>query len=289
MKVLENDALRICIDNKGAELMNIFGKAKGIEYLWSGDSKFWGRKAPILFPIVGMLRDNTCTISGENYSMTQHGFARDSYFDIYKENESSIEYEIKSNNETLKKFPYSFTLRVGYVLEENQIIVSYRVMNDGKVDMFFSIGAHPGFNCPLLKGETLEDYYLEFEKEESIDRYILHNGIVQNNKVEFLKGEKLVHLTKDIFKDDAIILKDTRSNSISLKNHKNSREVTIDYTGFPYLGIWSPTSGAPFVCIEPWYGIADFEDKNESFEQKVGINKLSPGKDFQCEFKIIIK
>lgn len=221
--------------------------------------------------------------------MAQHGFARDSYFDISKENENFIEYEMKSNIETLKKFPYSFTLRVGYVLEKNKIRVSYRVINEGKVDMFFSIGAHPGFNCPLLKGETMEDYYLEFEKEENLDKYILHDGLVEENKVKFLEAKNLVELTKNIFKDDAIILKGTRSNRISLKSHKNSRVVTIDYTGFPYLGIWSPTSGAPFVCIEPWYGIADFEGKNKSFEQKVGINKLSPEKEFQCEFKIIIE
>ena len=286
---LANEYLTVVSKDKGAELCSIKSKETKLEYLWQADRKFWNRHAPILFPIVGKLKGDKTLIEGKEYNMTQHGFARDMTFHVVENSSNTITYRLFNNDETKIKYPYDFVLYIGYMLKDNAVEVSYRVENIDSKDIFFSIGAHPGFNCPLEEGQKFEDYYLEFDKEELIESYRLKNGAVTDEK-ELLFDEKIkeLKLSKELFEGDAIMLENMVSSEVAIKNKNSGRGVALNYKGFPYLGIWSKPEGAPFLCIEPWYGIADFESSNGVYEEKKGIMKLEPGEGFTCSYNIKI-
>lgn len=287
--MMENQWLKVNTKADGAELTSILLKEDHTEYLWQGDPKVWGRHAPILFPIVGRLKENTCIIDGKEYHMTQHGFARDMTFDTLEESEDHVLYQLTSNENTLKHYPYRFQLRVEYILEEKSIIIKYSVKNIDNQKIYFSIGAHPGFNCPLLEGESMEDYVLEFEKEEVLDKMCLDNGLILEEKQPFLNHEKTIPVTKELFINDALIVENTKSKYITLKSTKSNKSVSVTFDEFRYLGIWSKADGAPFICIEPWLGIADYKNKAADFKDKSGMLSLDPEEKFQCSYTIRIQ
>lgn len=290
INVIENDVLKIEVNSLGAELSSIKTKKDGLEYLWQGDPSVWGRKSPILFPIVGKLKDNEYYIENEKYELGQHGFARDMEFQVEQQDKQILEYKLKYNEESLKKYPYKFLLTIIYELKENNLNIGYKVENLDSTDVYFSIGAHPGFNLPIINEEKLEDYYLEFDMLETVDSYQLNTeNSVSLESIPFLDNEKVIHMTKDIFNKGAIILLDVKSDSLSLKSQKNSREICVKYDGFPYLGIWGQPDNSPFVCIEPWYGVADFEDTDKQYKTKRGIQKLEVSKEFNANYFITIK
>ncbi|WP_193774312.1 aldose 1-epimerase family protein [Vallitalea guaymasensis] len=290
INVLENDVLKIEVNSLGAELSSIKTKEDGLEYLWQGDPSVWGRKSPILFPIVGKLKDNEYYIENEKYELGQHGFARDMEFQVEQKNKEILEYKLKYNEESLKKYPYKFLLTITYELKGNSLNIGYEVKNLDSSDVYFSIGAHPGFNIPIMEEERLEDYYLEFDKLETVNKYKLNTeNSVSLESIPFLENEKVIPMTKDIFNKGAIILLDVESNSLSLKSKKSSREVRVEYAGFPYLGIWGQPDNSPFVCIEPWYGVADFEDTDKQYKTKRGIQKLEVSKEFKANYYVTIK
>jgi galactose mutarotase-like enzyme len=169
------------------------------------------------------------------------------------------------------------------------LTVEYTVRNTGDDTMYFSIGAHPGFNCPISSSEKVEDYYLEFECEEDIASNYLENGTIAKNTKPFLNNEKIIELSPELFREDALILKGLKSNKLSMKSKVSNKAVTVEFKNFPYLGIWSKPEGAPFLCIEPWYGIADLEESTGDIRLKEGILSLKPSCEFNCEFHIIIE
>ncbi|GMQ64440.1 aldose 1-epimerase family protein [Vallitalea maricola] len=289
INVLENDVLKIEVNSLGAELSSIKTKKDGLEYLWQGDPSVWGRKSPILFPIVGKLKDDEYYIENEKYELGQHGFARDMEFRVEQKNKEILEYKLKYNEESLKKYPYKFLLTITYELKGNSLNIGYEVKNLDSTDVYFSIGAHPGFNIPIMQEEKLEDYYLEFDKLETVNKYQLNTeNSVSLESIAFLENERIIPMTKDIFNKGAIILLDVESNSLSLKSKKSSREVCVEYDGFPYLGIWGQPDNSPFVCIEPWYGVADFEDTDKQYKTKKGIQKLEVSKEFKANYYVTI-
>ena len=272
----------------GAELTSI--KLDGIERLHQGNSildengkPYWGRHAPILFPIVGKLKDNRTEINGKYYEMTQHGFARDMEFEEIKKNETNHKYILKSNSETLKKFPFEFELYVEYQINENELITKYTVINKGENQMLFGLGGHPAFICDY----STENYELEFEKQENkITFYKLQEGLIKNEPINSIIENNRIKLTKNIFEEDAIIMKNINSNKVILKDIKNNKKLLeFDFTGYPYLAIWSK-KGAPFVCIEPWQNHTDTVDSNGNFVEKENIIKLDQNKKFECSYKI---
>ncbi|MCY6356512.1 aldose 1-epimerase family protein [Clostridium sp. ZS2-4] len=288
---LENEILEVSIENMGAQLTSIKGKKDNIEYLWTADPKYWGRHSPILFPIVGKVKNNQYRIEDKVFNLNQHGFVRNCDFTLIEEKDDRITYRLTSNEETLERYPYKFQLDVEYILIENSLEIIYRVRNIDDKDVFFSIGAHPGFNCPLMEGETMEDYYLEFSEKETVNRELIDAkvGLYTGESEELLKNESKISLKKELFKDDALVFKNLKSNRISLKNNKNNKVITVDFKGFPYLGVWSQSFGAPFVCIEPWYGHADFIDFDGDFREKEGIMKLGVEEEFECKHCIIVE
>lgn len=273
---------------QGAELTSI--KLDGIEKLHQGENvlgedgkAFWNRHAPILFPIVGQIKNGTTIIDGKEYKMSQHGFARDMEFEEIKKDSNTHKYVLKSNEKTLEKFPYKFELYITYTIENNSLEIKYTVINKDNKEMQFGLGGHPAFICDYSSG----DYELEFNKnEDNFELLKLDNGLIGKEHFENIIKENKIKLHKDIFNEDAIIMKNLKSNEITLKDTRNNKIVLkFDFTGFSYLAIWSK-KGAPFVCIEPWFNTADNIDSDGIFEHKENILKINPNDKFECKYKV---
>lgn len=268
--------LEIKTVNKGAELVSVM--CDGIERLHDG-KEFWNRHSPILFPIVGKLKDNETKINGKTYKMGQHGFARDMEFEKLSENS----YVLKSNAETLEKFPFQFELYVSYEVSGNKLTTKYKVVNKSDELMIFGLGGHPAFVCEYTSGK----YRLEFEKEETnIEIKQLENGLISNKKINTEKyiKENRIFLDQNTFENDAVIMKNIKSNKVFLKT-ETKKVLTFDFTDFPYLAIWSKPD-ANFVCIEPWFNTADKVDSNENFEEKEDLIELKPNKSFEAKYSV---
>lgn len=287
MTIIENDYLRLTAQVKGAELTSIFDKERKIEYLWQADTKHWGRHAPVLFPIVGRLQENSFSYNGNSYSMNQHGIARDMNFQVLETTENSVLFCLKSKGKTLKLFPFHFNLRIRYTLEEKTVKVTYEVVNPFLEPLYFSVGGHPAFNCPLGEGEKRSDYQLVFDEKETVSTQELTDGLRNGTTREILNQADSLPLTNDLFDNDALIFNDLKSSSVTLQKG-DEKKWTFHFEGFPYLGIWSKSSESPFVCIEPWFGIADSTAHNQDFKEKEGIIKLEPSKIFDCNYSIEI-
>lgn len=268
--------LEIKTKQSGAELTSI--KLNGIEKLHQGESH-WKRHAPILFPIVGQLKNGKTIINNNEYEMFQHGFARDMEFEEIEQNK----FFLKSSEETLKKFPFKFELYVEYTINENELTTTYTVINKDSKTMYFGLGGHPAFICEYSTG----DYQIQFnEKEDTIEFMQLENGLISNEKAPNILKNNSIDLMPDTFEKDAIIMKNLKSNKVTLFNKKENKKILeFDFTGFPYLALWSK-KGAPFVCIEPWHNTTDNIDSNGKFEDKESILKLEPEQEFKSNYKI---
>lgn len=286
MASLENDFLKISIRDKGAELTSVFDKTTGIEHLWQADPGIWAWHAPNLFPVVGACLNNQLYIRGKAYPMERHGFARQSVFTQINSESGQAVFSLKSGPQTLPVYPYNFEFQVLYALKAKQLIVTYRVINNGDEMMYFSVGAHPAFRVPFFSHENYADYYLLFEKEEKPERHLLSSSGYFNEKTEpvLLDGKQL-HLSTDLFKQDALVFKQLSSRKLTLASKNHSHWVSVSYPDFPYLGIWAKP-GAPFVCIEPWLGCADTEGKTADISQKEAIQNLGAGNIFEKIFTI---
>jgi len=274
--VLENDFLKVGIKTKGAELTSVFHKKTNLEYMWSADPAFWGKSSPVLFPIVGTLKGDVFQYGGKSYSLPRHGFARDYDFEVERKEGDRAIFLLKSSDETLRKYPFEFELRLHYSLAENNLRVTYDVKNVGDGVQYFSIGGHPAFKVPLVTGARYEDYFLEFQKKETTGRWPLAGGLVKTEPVPLLDDSKVLPLTRALFSDDAVVLKRLRSTSVSLRSRNDGHGLDFNFEGFPFLGIWAAPN-ANFVCIEPWCGIADSVNHNQDFVKKEGIEKADAG------------
>ena len=268
--------LKIKTKKQGAELTSI--QHNGKEMLFDGKT-FWNRQSPVLFPIVGQIKDSKAEIEGQIYKMSQHGFARDMEFNQIEENHYVLTY----NEETLKKYPYKFELNVIYEVIEDTLTVTYKGKNIDNKTIYFGLGGHPAFNCDYSKGE----YEIEFsEKEDEIEFLKLKNGLIDTEKAQNILQDNKICLKEDTFDNDAIIMKNIKSNKVVLQNHETNKKILeFDFTGFPYLALWSKR-GAPFVCIEPWQNTADRIDSTQIYKDKENIIELPQDKEFECKYSI---
>lgn len=274
MIILENDTFRASIHPRGGELQGLYSKKFALDYLWNGDPEVWPRHSPVLFPIVGGLLDDSFVYDGQTYTLIKHGFARDTDFEIEDQSEDSATFVLKSNEDTLKQYPFHFELRLKYTLKGDSVTLTYEVKNPSVTPMYFSLGAHPAFKVPLIEGTTYTDYYLQFEKEEHSARWEL-DGNILTHPVPYLVNQDKLPLKHDLFYEDVVIFKDLKSNFISIHSDKTTHGVRYHFDGFPYMGIWA-AKDAPFVCIEPWCGIPDSQDHNKDLTKKEGIIELPP-------------
>ena len=285
---IKNSFIKAKIKSFGAELNSLQKIDEDLEYIWQGDFKYWNRHSPILFPIVGRLKNDSYTYQNQKYNMSQHGFARDKEFEVIKNEVDFIEFRLKSDEKTLEIYPFAFELYLSYKLEKSKLIVSYKVINKSDDKMLFSIGAHPAFNWTLKEDEKKEDYFIEFEDLKQTKRYFLNDLGLLYKKEDLKIIDNKMPLNEKLFKNDALVFNDVNIKIITLKNSNNENFVKLNFKNFPYLGIWSKPSGSPFICIEPWFGIADDENSIQNFEEKKGLITLKKDEVFSCFYSIEI-
>ena len=289
LHTLQSNILKITLEERGAELKSITELEDGTEYLHDSNPTWWKYSSPVLFPIVGKLVDGKYRAEGQEFELPQHGFARTSNFKCVHEQEDEVTFQLKWNEDTLEVYPYKFILEIAYVLHENRVEILWTVKNVDDKEMYFSIGAHPALKCPIVAGENFEDCYLKFNvAEDSARILLLPSGVLSHEKVPTLSGKEF-DLNYEIFKGDALIFDDLKSDAISICSRKSSKSIKMIAKGFPFWGIWTPSKGgAPFLCIEPWHGHADFADFNGDISEKDGIRKLSPEQTFDAGYALVI-
>lgn len=283
---LKTGDVEIVVAKRGAELKNY--KVKDEEFIWNSNPDFWSGSSPVLFPFVGSLKDGKYTYKDNEYEVTtRHGFVRTEDFELVEKTEKRMKFKFSSTEETLKKYPFKFDFFITYNIFGNKLEIEYTVVNKTNQEMYFSLGTHPAFALDVNENIKLNDYYLEFEKNETSQKYVLtNNGLVFDKKINSLNNENKIQITENVFDNDALVYDDLKSEKVKIKNIKNSKEVMIEYKGFPYIAFWSKPK-APFVCVEPWYGITDFENCNGKLEEKKGILKLEKNNEFSA--KLIIE
>jgi galactose mutarotase-like enzyme len=243
--------------------------------MWSGDPAFWGKTSPILFPIVGTLKNDKYLYNGNSYALTRHGFARDSIFQVEEQKKEQVIFLLRSTHTSHENYPFDFELRVKYNLVEDILEVTYDVRNVGNDPLYFSIGGHPAFKVPLTAATKYEDYFLQFNEQESLARWpISAQGLIQEEPIPLLTNSSVLKLTRALFKEDALVFKGLQSNRISIKSSLHNHGLDFYFEGFPYLGLWAAPN-ADFVCIEPWCGIADSVSHDQQLISKEGIQRIT--------------
>lgn len=284
---LQNETVAIGVDSHGAELKSLKKLATGTEYMWCGDGKYWARTSPVLFPFVGGLNGKKYRAKGRTYPMTQHGFARDMEFELLSESENELWFVLKSSEETLEKYPYEFTLKLGYRIEGGKVEVLWQVENPGNEDLHFSIGGHPAFNCPVKEGIKQSECFLDFGgPEEIVSSRIGESGLVTGCMDVFRLTEGKLALTENLFDHDALVIENNQTDMAALCGKDGSPYLTVTMEA-PVFGVWSPPGkNAPFVCIEPWYGRCDREGFEGTLEEREWGNRISPGGIWQASYVI---
>lgn len=277
---ISNATLTAKINPKGAELISL--KKADREYMWEGNPEFWGKHSPVLFPIVGTLKDNSYLVNEQQFELSRHGFARDNEFKIVESSENKAVFSLSSSEETLKVYPFEFELQVIYTLEENQLQVSYKITNNSKKEMPFSIGGHPAFALP----EKFENYALLFEKQEVLKSFELENDLVSEKVTAFELDKKKLPLNYVIFEKDALIFKSMESKWIEILENQKPL-LRFSYDDFPNFGIWTKTN-APFICLEPWLGYSDTLQSDGNLFNKEGIIVLKGNATFKARFGVTI-
>ncbi len=277
---ITSNVLAITISTMGAEMVSV--KKGNEELLWQADPNVWAGHAPLLFPICGGLKEDKFVFEGKTYTLPKHGFARKTEFELEKQDTSSASFLLKSSENTRKIYPFEFELRVVYTIVENEITVNYDVKNLTDGDMYFSIGAHEAYSCPT----GIEDYSVIFEKEENLVATPVDGPLLTYDENIIAKKVRELPLKNSYFEIDALVFLNIKSRSMTLKNNMTGDERKLDFTGFPYLLIWTKP-GAKYICLEPWCGIPDFIDSDFDITKKKGIIKLQKYEETVRTHKIL--
>lgn len=285
---IENEHLKICVNTKGAELCSILSKHNNKEYLWQANPAFWAFHSPNLFPVVGNCTDNKILTEGVEYPMPRHGFARHSEFKLIESLPQSLVFSLEFSEETLAVYPFKFRFQVSYRLKETELEVCFEVINIDTKAILFSLGAHPAFNVPLSQNQTYEDYYIEFEGEDKLEKELFNSrGFFTGQREPVETEDRKLCLNRALFNDGALVFKKLNSRSVALKSFRSTDSVQLNFKDFNSLGIWA-VPGAPFVCIEPWLGYADKAGDIQEFKNKEGIISLDVDNTFFASYTITI-
>ena len=289
---LKKDGFSAVIESHGGELIS-FRDPEGREYIWSGNPAYWPGRNPLLFPIVGNLKNGAVKFDGVTYEMSRHGFARDNDFALVEQGEDFVVLELHENEETLAKYPYAFRLQVRQQLVEGGFVTAFCVKNTDDKPMPFCIGAHTAFNCPLNQGETFDDYEIVFDQKETAPmRRLTAAGLVSAGEREaFLEDQDRFALDHGVFERvDTIIFDELKSTGVSLLHKETGRGLRMDFEGFPMMAFWTKgAEKAPFICIEPWHGCAAVDNESGYFEDKPHCMVLQPGERKELCYKVTVK
>ncbi|XWW47304.1 aldose 1-epimerase family protein [Fibrella sp. USSR17] len=285
---LQNQSLRVSIRDQGAELTSLFNRQTDTEHLWQADPAVWPWYAPNLFPVVGGQANDQIIVDGQTYPMKRHGFARTSEFTCTESSPTSASFELRATEATKAVYPYDFVFTISYTLTGPELAITYRVANEGNEPLFMSVGAHPAFNVPFADGETYTDYYLEFDHDEALESSLLGaDGLLTGETSHIGLTNRQLTLTPDLFANDALVLLSIKSRQVTLKSRKNGHAIGLDFADFPFLGLWAKP-GAPFVCIEPWLGVADTSSAPRTFDTKQGIQHVAANETFTAQYSITV-
>lgn len=284
--------MRAVADSHGGELVSLRDR-NGTEYIWDGSAPFWSGRNPVLFPIVGRLKNDTVTFAGKSAEMAKHGFARRSDFSVLAQSADSILFELRESEETLRQYPFPFSLQLRHSLHENGFSTEFRVENTGPAPMPFCIGAHTAVRCPILPGERFEDYEIVFDQKETASMLLLNeSGLIGHADRELLlENRDRFSLDYAVFERlDTVILEGLRSTGVSLLHRESSRGVRMEFSGFPMIAFWTQgAKKAPFICLEPWHGCAAVDNEDGSFAGKRHCITLSPGESRKLKYTLSLR
>jgi len=286
---IKNDMISVAVSSRGGEPKSIISN-DFVSYLYEGNPNYWPGSGPHLFPFIGRLFEARYLYDSVSYPLSIHGFLKDSEMELEELGDDYIVLRLDANETTLTHYPFDFTLKISYILEENVVKIIFDIQNNDKKDMPFAIGGHPGFNVPIEEGLVFEDYYLEFDEACSPKRsQPTESNLLNGVHLDFpLEDGRRIYLKHSLFDDDAIILKDAAS-SVTLKSDKGTRAVRVDYDGFKYIGFWHTVkSDAPFVCIEPWSALQGFENEVQQIDKNDDMIVLKQSESTRREIKITI-
>ncbi len=285
---ISNDKITIQVDSMGAELKSLKDVATGREYMWNGDPQYWKRTSPVLFPLVGSLKDGVYRLDGREYPMGQHGFARDMEFQLKSQSAHEIWFTLESDEETLQKYPYPFLLELGYELREKSVAVKWNVKNPGQEQMYFSIGGHPAFLCPIEEGTRQTDYRIRLDEPKKVAVSTLCGPLASGKTAELSLENGEIPVTEHLFDQDALVIEHDQAHSVALVKPDGEAYLTVTFDA-PLFGIWSPPKKqAPFICIEPWYGRCDRVDFAGDWTEREWGQRLEAEESFAVEYQITI-
>lgn len=290
MFILKNSLLEISIHSVGAELQKISAVNNALQFMWDGNPEVWSGHAPNLFPIVGELKDGKYLYDSKSYNLSRHGFARHSHgFVLSDKSDSRLTFTLEYSEKTLLVYPFKFKYSVTYELVANAIHITYTVKNSDDKNIYFCLGGHPAFKCPVYPNETYEDYSLQFEHPETSQTHLLNlkTGLFTSDTEAVFDTPNSIALNYHLFDKDALVFKDLKSRKVTLKSKKHGEILSFNFEDFPFLGIWAKPK-ANFVCIEPWQGLADSEDSNQILKQKEGIVALEENQTYSATYTIEI-
>ena len=285
---ISNDKITIQVDSMGAELKSLKEVASGREYMWCADAKYWKRTSPVLFPLAGGVNGGVYHLNGQDYPMGQHGFARDMEFRLKSQVAHEIWFLLESTAETSAVYPYPFVLELGYELADRSVIVKWRVHNPGSDTIFFSIGGHPAFLCPIDEGTKQTDYKIRFDVRDRIVSSCLENGLISGKQVVYDLQDGLLPVTEHLFDNDALVIEHDQAHKAALTAPDGRDYLTVEFDA-PLFGIWSPPKkNAPFICIEPWYGRCDRAGYDGDWKEREWMQSLEAGRTFEARYKISV-
>ncbi|MDO4855877.1 MAG: aldose 1-epimerase family protein [Limosilactobacillus gorillae] len=289
MITIENEELVVQIAPQGAQMHSIRRKASTLEYLWQGDAKSWSRQAPVLFPFVGRLLDDQYTYQGHQYHQTQHGFARDMVFTVAQQGADWVVFNLRSDAQTKAVYPFDFSLSITYALDHDHLVISYQVENtDDQSLLRYALGAHPGFNIPLTKQGSFETATLAVNPAKVYPQIPLVGPYSDLKHPKELDARKAMQLNHQLFDHDALVFAPYGADlSLTLTEPQSGHGVEVKTSGTPFVGVWSqyPKTGN-FICIEPWWGLADGVDSDGELIHKTAMNQLNPGASANYQFTI---
>lgn len=285
MILLENEYISAAFVKKGAELKQLVHKKTGIDYLWNSDPAYWAKSSPVLFPIVGALKDDAYTYEGKAYKLSRHGFAREMDFEVSQVTNTTVLFTLTHTAETLRNYPFEFQLGLRYTLEGTTLSCNYEVYNPGQQSLLFSIGGHPAFKAPLLDQEDYSDYQLKFNQDTELVYHKISNNLIDAETVVLPLENGVLTLAHELFYEDALVFKSLKSNQITLQNQHAKHGLHFQFEGFPYFGIWA-AKDANFVCLEPWCGIADQVGHQGKLEEKEGVISLNPQENWRRTWQV---
>ena len=286
---ISNEKITVQVDSMGAELKSFKEIASGREYMWNGDPQYWKRTSPVLFPLVGGLQNGVYWLDGREYSMGQHGFARDMEFKLKSQVATEIWFTLESSEETMAKYPFPFSLELGYELADRTVIVKWRVRNPAKECMYFAIGGHPAFLCPIEEGTKQTDYRIRFDTEGQVISSALENGLINGRTMEYELTDGSIPVTEHLFDGDALVIEHDQAHSVELVGPDGRAYLTVTFDA-PLFGVWSPPNkNAPFICIEPWYGRCDRAGYAGEWKDREWMQVLHAGETFAAEYKVKVE